>query len=69
MSDEAAGAWIEVRELATVGAFLAAMVPGFWWVSRAKDQPRIYARIAVVGAVLLGAAVLEGLRERRKQDQ
>ena len=59
------GVAVEVREMSVVGVFLAAMVPGYFWVRKAATSNEVIGRTAIVGAALFGAAVAEGIRRRK----
>ena len=64
MSKEAQGFGIEIAGLMEIGMFMAAMVPGYWWVSKAGDSKTMMQRSGVVGAGLLTLAIASGLRQR-----
>ena len=64
MSNEPQGIKIEIVGLAEVAFFMAALVPGYWWVSKAEDQKAMLGRGALVGTGLLALAVAAGLRQR-----
>ena len=64
MSKQPSGLGIEVAGLAEVAFFLVALIPGYWWVSKADDQKAMLQRGAIVGTGLLALAVASGLRQR-----
>ena len=64
MSNEPQGLGIEIAGLAQVALFMAALVPGYWWISKAADQKTMLQRGALVGTGLLTLAIASGLRER-----
>ena len=64
-TNEPEGLGIEIAGLAEVGFFLAVLVPGYWWVSKAEDQKVMFERGALVGTGLLALAIGLGLRQRQ----
>ena len=64
MSEEAQGLGIEIAGLGQVAFFLGALIPGYWWVSKAGDPKAMLGRGALLGAGLLALAIGMGLRER-----
>ena len=64
MSKEPQGLGIEIAGLAEVAFFMAALIPSYWWVSKAGDQKAMMQRGALVGTGLLSLAIASGLRQR-----
>ena len=64
MSNEPQGLGIEIAGLRNVAFFMAALIPAYWWVSKAEDRKAMFGRGALAGTGLLALAVTAGLRQR-----